>query len=237
MQQSNHHILITADVDESFVDELKAKKFPIDVIPFIQTEIIKTKKVQEQIENILKLDATVVFTSKNAVKAVNEYSLNKNPSWKIYCIGNTTKVLVEKLFNKNSIAGFGNNATEVAEKIIADNNTSEVYFFCGDKRRDELPELLKQKNIVVNEVEVYSTIINQKKVEKDYDAILFFSPSAVKGFFASNKLNNETVLFAIGKTTADEIKKHSTNKIVVSNKPGKKDLIEKLITFFSSANS
>ena len=67
---------------------------------------------------------------------------------------------------------------------------------------------------------------------KDYDAVVFFSPSAVEGFFKNNSLNDKTVLFAIGNTTAEEIKKYSGNKIVISDKPGKKEVIEKVIRFF-----
>jgi len=234
MHQSSQHILITADVDESLLHELKAKEFSVDVVPFIQTEIIKTKNLQQHIENIVQLNATVVFTSKNAVKAVSEYPSNKKPSWKIYCIGNTTKNLVEKLFDESLIAGVRNNATEIAEEIISNSNINEVYFFCGDKRRDELPKLLKKKNITVNEFEVYTTKILHNKVEKNYNAVLFFSPSAVEGFFADNIINNKTTLFAIGETTAEEIRKYSNNKIIISNKPGKKDLIETVIEFFSS---
>jgi uroporphyrinogen-III synthase len=237
MRLNNQHILITADVDELLLQELRENGFVADVIPFIQTEIIKTKNLQQQIEHIAKLNAYVVFTSKNAVTAVSEYLSNKKQNWKIYCIGNTTKALVEKSFSESFIAGVGNNATEIAEKIIADNNINELYFFCGDKRRNELSELLKEKSIVVTEVEVYTTTILRNKVDKNYAVILFFSPSAVEGFFSSNILSDETILFAIGQTTTDEIKKYSTNKTVISNNPGKKDLIEKVMAFFSSANS
>ncbi|MEO8712994.1 MAG: uroporphyrinogen-III synthase, partial [Parafilimonas sp.] len=113
----------------------------------------------------------------------------------------------------------------------------ELYFFCGDKRRDELPELLLQNNIAVNEVEVYTTTIFPHTVEKDYDGILFFSPSAVEGFFENNSVPENSILFAIGNTTAEEIKKFTNNKIVVSVKPGKQNLFEKMIEYFSTFNT
>jgi uroporphyrinogen-III synthase len=233
MHIHNPSLLITNNIEELLLQKIIEKGFSVDVIPFIQTEIIQTKEVQQQIENIRSLNTTVIFTSANAVKAITR-SLQKTPDWKIYCVGNTTRILVENSFGKESIIATADNAKLLAEKIIADNLSNEIYFFCGDKRRDELPELLHQHNIKINEVRVYTTLLLQHKIEKDYDGILFFSPSAVESFFQNNSLNNESILFAIGSTTADEVKKFSKNKIVLSDKPGKENLIEKAISYFNT---
>jgi uroporphyrinogen-III synthase len=225
-------ILITAEVEGSLIQQMKSTGFIVDIIPFIHTEITGTRKIQEQIEHVLQLDAAVVFTSNNAVEAVSASIQNKKPNWKVYCIGNTTKTLIEQLFGEASIAAIANDATSLSEKIVADKTISEIFFFCGDKRRNELPALLKENSISVNEIEVYTTTILQHAIEKDYDGILFFSPSAVDGFFETNKVNEKTILFAIGNTTANELKKFSQNIIVVSDKPGKQNLIEKAVSFF-----
>src|SRR5258706_9822828 len=47
------------------------------------------------------------------------------------------------------------------------------------------------------------------RAEKVYDGILFFSPSGVESFFNTNEVNEQTILFAIGNTTATEIKKYT----------------------------
>ena len=39
-----------------------------------------------------------------------------------------------------------------------------------------------------------------------------------------NKINKQTILFAIGSTTADEIKKYSDNKIIISKESVKEIL-------------
>ena len=117
-------------------------------------------------------------------------------------------------------------------KAILDANVSEVIFFCGDQRRDELPGLLKKNKIEVKEIVVYKTTATPEKIEKRYDGILFFSPSAIKSFFQKNKLDEQVTLFVIGNTTADEIKKFSKNKIVVSDVPDKKTLLHKVISYF-----
>ena len=232
----NPLLLITNNIEESLLQKIFAREFLVDVIPFIQTEILHTKVLQQQIENIVSLNETIIFTSANAVEAVIKY-LQKKPEWKIYCIGNATRILVEDFFGKESIIAVADNGKALAKKIVADKLTNEVYFFCGDKRRDELPEILHQHNVKINEIVVYKTLIIHHTIEKNYDGILFFSPSAVEGFFKNNLINDESILFAIGNTTANEIKKYSKNKIVLSDKPGKENLIEKVIDYFSNEPS
>jgi uroporphyrinogen-III synthase len=55
----------------------------------------------------------------------------------------------------------------------------------------------------------------------------------VESFFSSNQLTQKTILFAIGNTTAKEIKKHSNNQIVVSDEPGKENLARKMMEYFN----
>jgi len=176
---------------------------------------------------------TVVFTSANGVEVVVSELKEQKPRWKIFCIGYETRRSVEKYFGKESIGGIADNAKELAQ-VIVDANVSEVVFFCGDNRRDELPSLLKQNNINIKEIIVYKTIVTPQKIEKKYNGIFFFSPSAVKSFFQENQLDDNTVLFAIGSTTAGEIKKFSKNKLVISDLPEKKALLEKAINYFQT---
>jgi uroporphyrinogen-III synthase len=233
MRQNNPTILITAETDDSLLQQITSKDIPIDVIPFIRTEIIQTQQLQIQIEDVLQLKTAVVFTSINAVEAVSKYLHSSRPNWNIYSTGNTTKKSIEKIFGNKSITATADDATTLAKKIIANKEAiNEVYFFCGDKKRNELPDLLREHNIILNEIEVYTTTILAHKINKDYDAVLFFSPSAVEGFFQNNTISEQTVLFAIGNTTANEIEKFSNNEVVISDKPGKKELIEKMISFF-----
>jgi uroporphyrinogen-III synthase len=80
---------------------------------------------------------------------------------------------------------------------------------------------------------VYETIETPQAVSKKYDGILFFSPSAVRSFFAKNTLKEETKIFAIGKTTADEVKSFSNNPMVISEIPDTEKLIGEVIKYFS----
>jgi uroporphyrinogen-III synthase len=205
----------------------------IDGLSFIATKPIQSIEVQKEIENTLLKSATVVFTSMNAVEAVATQLSSRLPKWSIFCIGTTTHKLVKQFFGEASVAGTASSAAELANVIAADRLVDEVVFFCGDQRRDELPEILNRHHIDVNEVVVYQTMAEAHEISKAYHGILFFSPSAADSFFSKNKLPESTVLFAIGNTTAAEIKKHTNNKIIISDEPGKENLVNKMIGHFT----
>ena len=95
-------------------------------------------------------------------------------------------------------------------------------------------EKLSQHEIEVTEVVVYETLETPKVVDKTYDGILFFSPSGVDSFFSNNSIDDKTILFAIGNTTAEAIKKYSDNKIIISDKTGKEMLITKAVEYFQT---
>lgn len=231
--QNNIQILCTRPLHKSLIDEAKQAGIDIDELSFIETAPIQSTTVQQEIDQAFLQTATVVFTSMNAVEAVALYQEENIPAWKIYCIGTTTQKLVGKYFGTEKIAGTSYDAASLAELIAADDFTNEVIFFCGDQRRDELPEILRQHTIDVNEIVVYETIAVPHKIDKVYHGILYFSPSAVASFFKNNKLPASTILFAIGNTTANEIKKYTTNKIIVSDEPGKENLVRKMMEYFT----
>jgi uroporphyrinogen-III synthase len=233
MPQNKIEILCTRPLTASLIDEAADAGIAIDELAFIETESIVSVEVQQEIELAATEIATVVFTSMNAVEAVAAFLDGQQPEWTIYCIGNATARLVKEYFGEERIAGRETDAASLAELIAEDGFTDEVTFFCGDQRRDELPGILKQHAIEVNEIVVYQTIEVPQKISKEYYGVLFFSPSAVKSFFKNNKLPEKTIAFAIGNTTAGEIKKYSSNKIITSDEPGKENLVQKMIEYFA----
>jgi uroporphyrinogen-III synthase len=232
MQRNKVTILSTRTIDQQLINEIASKNIIIDAISFIKIEPTSSIQTQQEVEHLATVQATVVFTSVNAVKVVAAELDGYQPDWRIFCIGHATREAVEKFFEKNSIAGTALNAKELASAIIKKADADEVIFFCGDQRRDELIEILKAANVQVNEVIVYQTTPIPQRVDKKYDGILFFSPSAVKSFFEKNKLDQQTVLFAIGETTANELRQISGNKIIVSSKPNKENLLKEMVAYF-----
>lgn len=232
MQQSKINILSTRPLQHAIIDKAAAKNIYIETISFIETEMVLDDVLHKNIVALLSEQLTVVFTSMNAVEAVAVHLNHASPDWKIFCIGSTTKNLVKEYFGINSIAGTGDSASALADVIIANKEISSVTFFCGNQRREELPERLSQHGIGLKELVVYKTIQSSHQTCSEYDAIIFYSPSAVNSFFLTNKINQHTILFAIGNTTANEIKKHSNNKIIIAEDASKELLVDQAINYF-----
>jgi len=230
MTKNKALLLCTTDLSPLLVDAAAKRDVLIDVFPFIQVKTKVNEKLNEQISRLSLESHTAVFTSVNAVKSVIE-KLKLKPDWKIYCTSGTTRKLVSEYFGSSAIKDTENDALLLAEKIIAD-APGKIIFFCGDHRRDELPAKLAAHHIPVNEIIVYETSLTPKKVSKNYNGVLFFSPSAVSSFFSVNEIEKDTLLFAIGHTTANAIPQYCQNKIIVSESPLKETLVNNCVAYF-----
>ncbi|SDQ16617.1 uroporphyrinogen-III synthase [Flagellimonas zhangzhouensis] len=167
-----------------------------------------------------------IFTSKNAVAAfLNQVKDVELSNFNTFCVGEKTKSLLEE--NGLKVIKMAENATELAKNIIINHKNEGFLFLCGNKRRDELPELLTKNNIQFKELEVYRTEVNPKAFQRNFDGILFFSPSGIRSFLLENKIGNST-LFCIGDTTANEAKKHSKN-VIIANKPTVENVLVQVI--------
>lgn len=232
MQQNKVNILCTNLLEDQLVGMAKKVGIDIDPLPFIETSRLDSKTVLLAIKNSLAQSATVIFTSVNAVEAVAVHMQKEKPDWKIYCIGIVTNKAVKKYFGEHAIAGTATNASELAGLIVAEGVSCKVSFFCGDQRRDALPNILRKNGIRLHEIAVYQTIATPQKIDKPYHGILFFSPSAVDSFFSLNSIPISTILFAIGNTTANEIKKHTHNRIIVGVEHGKEMLVKRMMEYY-----
>jgi uroporphyrinogen-III synthase len=231
MHSTKPTILCTGPVDETVINSPEYKDADIDVIPFTTISTELPESTQRQIKDILTKKAVIIFTSSNAVRSVSSYMKEQPAGWTIFCIGNTTYSLAKKYFGEENIRETASTASKLAEKIIPVINAEEVIFFCGNLRRSELPDALRKKGIEVKEIIVYKTSLVPVSINKKYDAVLFFSPSAAESFFSRNSVPRNTALFVMGETTALSIKKFSTNKIITGDDLDKNKLISQAIRF------
>lgn len=174
-----------------------------------------------------------VFTSANAILPVKELIAPTQ----ICCISGHTLDMVQQFFPQATIIATADNATELANEMIAKGHIRSAVFFCGNKRLDKLPNLLQQNNIDLKEVVVYETIPVPVPIEGSIDGVLFFSPSGVESYFHFNKIEPGTICFAVGPTTAKAIKAYTNNIVVVNEeKPSAKNLLQLAITYLNNHN-
>lgn len=228
---SKASILSTVLLEQPLKDKAAEKGIELDAMPFIKVEAVTDTEVKEEVEELCILPLTAVFTSANAVLAISEEVRGVLPDWSIYCLGHATKNAVHECFGSALIQGIAGDAAELAELIIAD-GVMEVVFFCGDKRMDTLPDLLREEDITVYELVVYRTTETPQVAAKSYDGVLFFSPSAVSSFFKVNTVGANTVFFSVGNTTAEAVKQHTDNKVIISDIPSKEEMINAVLQYF-----
>ena len=223
-------VLSTKKLNPLLVSESAERGIEIIEKEFITILPVTNGNSMERIRELaIKTDISVTFTSAQAVSMVDKTlngDINLIPLWKIFCLsGNTRETIANsRSLSKSIVAATAENAAGLAKKIM-EKGIERLVFFCGDKRRDDLPELLSAAGIQLEEIVVYRTIETPVLETGHVDGVLFFSPSAVQSFFSVNKLNKDTVCFAIGETTATAIGKYTVNRIITSEFPRQELLV------------
>lgn len=147
----------------------------------------------------------VVLTSQNAVEALlTRVSADELEFQNIYCVGRKTKRLIERRIGP--VKHQEKNAKKLAEYLVEYLEGLEVTYFCSNLRMDDLPDILSENNIKVNEVEAYTTKHAPTKVDESIAGVMFYSPSAVESYLLKNTPNK--IAYCIGETTATEARKH-----------------------------
>lgn len=188
----------------------------------IRNNRIQKKFIKDPIENVL-------FTSQNAVNAIlSNFSKDELQFKNIYCVGKRTKRLIENKIGK--VVKSENSASKMAKFLLENLSSKEITFFCSNIRRDELPEILRNNDVIVNEIESYVTSLTPKKITDTCHGLLFFSPSGVESYLKENKAA-EMPVFCIGETTAQAAGKYFKN-VEVAKMPTVDSLINSVNQYF-----
>jgi uroporphyrinogen-III synthase len=234
-------VLSTKKLEPSLIQKARQKGIEIIEQEAISVNPILSKEKQDEVKFwVLNQDIHyVIFTSANSVEAVKGYLKKEDNwftvNWKVFCIGGKTKEALSSFIHADNILATADYGKDLAEKIV-ETGVKEVVFFCGNKRRDELPAMLKDAGVNVHEVVVYETIETPVVATDDVHGILFFSPSAVQSFFSVNQLKKDVVCFAIGQTTADSITGFTDNKIIISESPSQEMMLASVQVYFQNIN-
>lgn len=171
----------------------------------------------------------VIITSQNGVEALfNNYAPSEMDFENIYCVGRRTKRLIERKIGKK-VTHVENSARELANFIVK-MRLNEATYFCGNLNRDELNTILAENNVEVTNVEAYRTVLNERKFDKTFDGILFYSPSGITSYLEDNS-DRTAVAFCIGETTAEEARKHF-DKVAVSPLPSIENVIKTVNKYY-----
>ena len=209
------HILYTGQqLDQNILDAAPGH-YVIDVLPFIETRLNEDNAAIKALKDLSHSKALVVLTSRRSVEWVVRH-VSQVPDWTIACMEGATQSLLQEINWGNLIQYTGNNALELAKKIAADHRINDIYFIGSDRRLAHLPDFLKAQQFNLHELVAYQTLPKKQLMEKDYDGIVFLSPSAVESFFEQHTISPETTLFSMGASSNMAIQRYTGNSIVVS---------------------
>lgn len=176
------------------------KNVKVDSSDFLKINLNRIPKT------VLKAEVrNVIITSQNAVEAITTVLPKEELQFKnIYCVGRRTKKLIESKIG--NVKHSENSAKALADYLVDFIEGTEVTYFCSDKRLDELPNILEENNITVNEIEAYQTVLDSVKMNDSVEGVMFFSPSTVESYLQNNSA--DIIAYCIGDTTAAEAQKH-----------------------------
>jgi uroporphyrinogen-III synthase len=234
--QNELTVLSTRYLAASLIRQVSREGIRLDCIPFIEIRPIVDAEIREQIRSLPQSPA-VIFTSKNAVRILTGLLEGNVPEWKIFCTAGATRKAVAGYFGEKSLVSSAEDAEALADIIIQNRLAGPYIFFCGRQRLDLLPGKLTEKGISFQELAIYDTVPAGRTVDRNYTGILFFSPSAVQSFFTKNQVDDRTILFTVGETTADAVRKLSPNTLISARSPSEEALMEEVIEFFKRTSA
>jgi len=205
-------ILFTKNIDQAIISKELGEHISVDCIEVIKTQSIRISPFD------LK-NYSLIFTSVNGVSSFFENGFKPNEDFtaknynKIYCVGEKTKRELRK-------HGFGTfkvlkNAEVLSGFIIGKCQHEQFIHFCGNLAINVLDNELPLQNIKYKKIVVYNTEETNPLITEKYHAAVFFSPSGVRSF-AKQNFFQDMMLFSIGETTSNELKKLTSKHIFTS---------------------
>ncbi len=187
----------------------------------------------------LDLTAPLIFTSGNAQRiASNYYPVIRDFHGIVYTLDGPSADEAYRNMPNAQIRKAGKNGAELASVIIEEQPIGPVTFFCGNKRHDALPDLLREAKFTVREILVYEIGFAPHQLHEAPVAALFFSPSAVESYLMANRLSADTVCIAIGTTTADLLRRQQYGlRILTATSPNQDAVVDTLLDYLNTIQS
>lgn len=179
---------------------------------FIKVEGIKAQEFRLSKVNILDHTA-IIFTSRKAVdhffRISEEMRIDIPDTMKYFCISESTAYYLQKYvqYRKRKIFHGKQNFNDLME-LIKKHKKEKFLLPCSENHKNEIPEILEKAKIKYNRAIIYRTqSADLSDVDiKDFDMLVFFSPSGVKSLFENFKdyKQEERVIAAFGPSTINE---------------------------------
>ena len=226
---------------DNFSQILAANNFEIINLPLIETVAIEDSSELEAVENY----DGVFLTSRQATEFFRA-KLKTNYRGKVYVLGRRSYEILKDANLNLHFDITANTAREMLENIALEVLKDKNFLFIrGDKSLRIVPEFLS-KVASVDEAIVYETHnivveidkINELREKFKFAAVCFFSPSAAESFIEQfgAEILHQTIIAAIGKTTAEFFEARNLKVDFVSSKAMAENFAVELIEYLGKEN-
>lgn len=200
-----------------------------------------SRKILDEV--LLSLPDAWVFTSRRGVEGwrrvldiiADELQVSGPPKIPaVYAVGDRTAEAVQHLFDVTDVRTTGMQDGAALARRMMEDGVKKAIHFCGAQRRTELRDALRSGQLDFHEVEVYRrTDVQQPdpEIEKlcqsgQVDAIFFFSPDGVSGFFRLYGLpRGDWIPVAVGPTTAVAVRDETGREPRIARSPSFREMI------------
>lgn len=217
----------SGDESDPYEEALAEAGYTAVSVPVLEFEFVHSEELREALEHPRSYDG-LIFTSPRAVEAVASamsWLPTENIMWHskpIFAAGPKTAAELRQIGFEPTGERSGS-ADMLLEHITACEFKRPLLFLCGNRRRDELPDALRQAAIDFEELCVYQS---HPKESLDLTAyadpawVVFFSPSGVQAVRDEGRLDlNSVRIAAIGKTTGEALKKDGFRVEAIARSP------------------
>ena len=217
-------ILFTRSIDAAYKKTLQSAGFDILEYDFFKIDTLPTatNDILKEIPHFKNL----VFTSQHAVRIFFESFETLNvqqqldagygdifKTCNIFSTSGATKDLIEKYNFSPTLSA--DSAKQLAHLMLENIDLQDgVHFICGTISLPFLPDILSENGVLIKKITVYDTVMTPLSISEHFDALAFLSLSAADSFLQKNKLNPDTPVFTLGKTTADYVHKMTSAKTI-----------------------
>jgi uroporphyrinogen III methyltransferase/synthase len=247
-------VLVTRPLEQAqtLIDALRESGAQPVAIPTIRTvALAEDERLRRALERLDRYDA-LVFTSRNGVRCFAERAraraleLDRLPV-QVFCVGGATaKAAREAGFPEPRIPEVPSDAQALLETLATALPPAGRRFLIptAESARDTLPRGLRAAGARVDVVAVYRTLpadldvdrLRERLVRGELDALTFTSPSAARAFVAAldgpaRAAAERSVVAAIGKLTAEELRRERLEPCVVADSPGARALVAALAEY------
>jgi uroporphyrinogen-III synthase len=260
---AGRNILITraSEQTESLIRELEARGAKPLLQPMISFHPPNDFAPLDKALRDLRAFDWLLLTSANTVRALLDRSqslgvnvMNSFNAVRIAAVGPVTAEAARRAGIPVSRVATKHQGLALAEEFSADFARKRVLLPRSDLASQELPDALRRLGAQVTEVVAYRTFAAEPEGEGQnqfssgqLEAILFFSPSAVRNFLnwdeakgsqvlrSMSDLSRKTVVVAVGPVTASALREAGLRNIVQAQNTTVPAVIEALESFFASA--